>query len=331
MESITNLFKKTPDTKTKPSSKKETLSRPKKSQEELRNILENKIQSQKLPIEQSIDKYRQSLKDGTFEDGEDEEEGSGEERKKQMQERIERMMDRAEKMKSKLDNGEELPLYTEDLSTTYTSPDKSKTEQITINIEQKLQEFISFYNNHNIEIPEDLEETILELWEENIDDIEKEIQEHGFNEILLVPPTTDLLDLAEKMKETGYYESDNFKEGGSFEKAQSQNQDKIRLILTHNTQNLKDHPELAKTLNIKGQDVPLDQTLTLEEYLILSKKYFEETGKHLDEDGWTWLATKSGSRLVYSSWDVGECIVYAIDFSCQNGLLGLRSSRSYSR
>ena len=334
MESLTNLFKKnTPNTNT-PDTKPKA---PEKSQEELRRILEDKINSSRSPIEELIKEYQTSLKDGTFDDQEDEEEGKGEERKIIMQEKLNSMMDRVEKMKERLDSGEPLPSHTEEISSTYTFTNKDgkveKTEQITINIEQKLNEYISFYKSHGLEIPDDFEEQIREIWNNNLDEIEKEIEAYGFNEILLIPPTTDLPDLAEKMKETTYYEGNNFREDGSFEKAKSQNQDKVRLILAHNAQNLKDHPELAKTLNIRGQDVPLDQTLSLEEYLILSKKYFEETGKHLDEYGATWLSTESGSRLVASDWgsSFGLRGVHAHDFSYQGDRLGFRSSRSFTR
>ena len=341
MESLTNLFK---NKKESTNTQEKSVQKPEKSQEELRGILESKILSSKLPIQEAIEEYKESLKQGLFDDQEDEE-GKGEERKIVMQKKIDNMLARVEKMKAKLDSKEIIPSYTEEIEATYSFTNQDgqveKTEQITLNLEQKLNEYISFYKTHNVEIPDNFEEDIRDIWEANIDDMEKQIEEHGFNEILLIPPTTDLPDLAEKMKETTYWESDNFKQGGSFKKAQSQNQDKTRIILTHKVQNLKDHPELAKTLNTLGQDVPLDKTLSFEEYLILSKKYFEETltlsggqaGKHLDEDGGTWLATKSGARLVYSYWypSRDERRVGANDFSFRNDALWFRSSCSYMK
>lgn len=92
---------------------------------------------------------------------------------------------------------------------------------------------------------------------------------------------------------------------------------------------MEDHPELKQTFNTKGQDVPLLQALSQEEYLTLSKKYFEETGKHLDEKGWAWVSTKSGPRLVSSIWGGGGRAVDADDLSYQGVNLGFRSSRSY--
>jgi len=138
--------------------------------------------------------------------------------------------------------------------------------------------------------------------------------------------------LAEKMKmQNGYYTGSNFDSGGGFAAAASQNADKPRIVLVHKTQNLKDRPELAKTLNVKGQDVKLDQTPTLEDYLVFQRKYFEETGKHLDEVGWTWLSTKSGARLVNADWlpDHGELNVSALDLDYQASDLGARPSRSF--
>jgi hypothetical protein len=299
------------------------------SQSNLREKLEQRFLSKKVQIEELINEYKQSLKDGLFLDQYDEEEGAGEKRKIELQEKINSILDKAEKMKSRLDGAEILPSFTEEIESSFTFPDTGKIEQINLNIEQKLQEFISFYEKHKVEMPEDFEERILEIWENNIDDIEKEIKEHGFNEILLIPPTTDLPDLAEKMKESEYFLGSNFKKEKGFEKAKSQNQDKIRLVLTHYVQNLEDHPELKQTFNTKGQDVPLLQALSQEEYLTLSKKYFEETGKHLDEKGWAWVSTKSGPHLVNSDWSGGKRDVYANGFSYRDVHLGFRSSRSY--
>jgi hypothetical protein len=150
--------------------------------------------------------------------------------------------------------------------------------------------------------------------------------------LLIIPGNIPLTELKDKMSmESGYYESSNFTNGGSFAGAISQNVDKSRILLVHKTQNLNDRPELQQTLNIKGQDVKIDQTLTLEDYLIFQKKYFEETGKHLDEDGWTWLATKSGALLVSSRWDPSfrQLCVVALDLTDQGDVLGVRPTRCF--
>jgi len=217
------------------------------------------------------------------------------------------------------------------LSPTYTHPD-GKQETITMDIETELADFISFYQKTGIDLPPDFEDTIRDIWDKNQAEIEQAVEQNGFDTMLIIPPTTNLPDLAEKMKMgNGYFTSSNFDAGGGFAGAVSQNTDKPRILLVHKTQNLKDRPELKQTLNIKGQDVKLDQSLTLEDYLVFQRRYFEETQKHLDEDGWTWLATKSGARLVYSDWNPGndELYVHARGLGYQNGHLGVRPSRCF--
>ena len=228
--------------------------------------------------------------------------------------------------------GKEKKNPTPEIFASYSHPDGRK-ETITLDLEVKLQDFISFYQQTNINLPPDFEDTIRDIWNRHQTEIEQAIEQNGFDEMLIIPGNIPLAELKDKMTiENGYYESTNFKEGGAFAGAVSQNVDKPRLVLVHKTQNLKDRPELASTFNIKGQDVKLDLALTLEDYLIFQRKYFEETGKHLDADGWTWLATKSGARLVYSAWspDYRELDVDAHDLDYQAGRLGVRPSRCFS-
>jgi hypothetical protein len=227
--------------------------------------------------------------------------------------------------------GKEKKGYDPEISTSYTHPD-GKKEIITLDLEAKLQEFISFYHKTKVDLPPDFENTIIDIWNKNQSDIEKAIEQDGFDDLLLIPGNIPLTDLKDKMTmENGYYTGSSFDQGGGFAGAVSQNVDKPRLILVHKTQNLKDRPELKKTLNTKGQDVKPDQALTLEDYLVFQRKYFEETGKHLDEDGWTWLATKSGARLVYSCWDPGvhRLRVDASGVGAQDDDLGVRPSRCF--
>ncbi|MEK7498763.1 MAG: AAA family ATPase, partial [Patescibacteria group bacterium] len=202
------------------------------------------------------------------------------------------------------------------IATTY------QQESITLDIEKKLNEFISFYKQHAIDLPPNFEDQIKHIWEHNSDNIQEAIEQHGFNELLLIPGNTPLDELNTKMTEgyTTTYQGTDFTSGGSFAGAKSQHVDKPCIVLVHKTQNLKDRPELAATLNIKGQDVNQDETLTLEDYLIFQRKYFEDTTKHLDEDGWTWLATKSGTRLVDACWSPGsgQLYVFASDLDYRN-------------
>jgi len=184
-------------------------------------------------------------------------------------------------------------------------------------------------------LPPDFEDTVREIWEKNKSEIEQAIEQNGFDELLIIPPTPDIGDLSEKMKmDNGYY--DAIKSSSTVQNLKgiqfaSQNTDKPRLVLVHKAQNLKDRPELEKTLNIKGKDVKKDQALTLEDYLIFQNKYFKETGKHLDEVGWTWLSTGTGARLVSSCWLPGHHAlpVAAPDPGDPHGHLGVRPARCF--
>ena len=298
-----------------------------KSQAELRNALKERFSSLEVAIKQEMSEYKTSLADDSFEDKEGEEAGSGERRKEAIQTKINASLDRAEQMKAILDSNNPLPQYESEIQTTY------QTESITIDLDQKIQEFKDFYQTNKIDTPADFEDQIKEIWGNNVDAIQKAIEENGFDDILLMPASIPLPDLHSKMTE-GYvatYQSENFTAGGSFTGAKSQNVDKPRIVLVHKTQNLKDRPELAKTLNTKGQDLNLDHLLTLEDYLVFQRKYFKETNKYLDEEGWTWLATKSGARLVYAYWapSAGQVNVHALDLDFQHASLGARPSRSF--
>ena len=206
------------------------------------------------------------------------------------------------------------------------------SETISIDLESKLQDFLTFYQKTKLDVPPDFPDIARDIWDRNHSEMEQAIKENGFNEVLIIPANIPLTDLKEKMKmENGYYEGSNFKDGGSFAQAISQNADKTRIIFVHDAKNLKDREELKKTLNILGSDVKLDESLSFEDYLVFQRKYFEKTGKHLDEDGWTWLATKSGSRFVGSGWRSGDGGLYvlAYDLGCRDGALGVRPSRCF--
>lgn len=312
--------------------KTESPPRPEKSQAELRDTLKKRFLGMKETIRDATAEYEQALAEESFEDKEGEPEGSGEKRRESVQAKMNALLERAEGMKAKLDSNEELPNFIDPLTAKYTRED-GKVENITLSLESKLGEFTSFYQKNNIDLPPDFEEAIKEIWDRNAEEITKSIEENGFDDVLLMPQDLSLPDLHQKTTQ-GYkptYESDNFKAGGSFALAKSQNTDKPRIVLVHKTQNLEDREELKKTLNIKGEDLKFDLILTLEDYLIFQRKYFEETGKHLDEKGWTWLATKSGARFVNAHWTpgLGQLVVAADAPGSRAPDLGARPARSF--
>ncbi len=163
------------------------------------------------------------------------------------------------------------------------------------------------------------------------------------------------------------WQSSNFTEGGSFAGVRNSETPKYRIILTKGEQNMSEtsDPLLKATLGKdimgltglseqetadriqKGGELPINfkttvagkemeikaEGLSLSEYMIFQRLYFEKNKKHLDEKGWTWLTkSRSGSRVVYSRWNPASrrLDVNANDSSYSIGNLGLRLSRSFS-
>lgn len=171
-------------------------------------------------------------------------------------------------------------------------------------------------------------------------------------------------------KVSGTYQSADFKAGGSFGGVRNSEIPHYRIILAHSDQNIRNNPAanpfLKATLGknimtasgidaaelqrrIAGNhDILVDfeatigkqktriraEGLSLKEYEIFQRVFFEKNGKHLDEDGWTWLIKSfSGSRVVYSRWSPGDrqFSVFADDPGFARGSLGLRLSRSFKK
>jgi len=300
--------------------------------------------------EEQLANYDKMFSDGEFEDRDGEEVGSGEKRRQREQTRISNMMDRVEKMDSILKSGENIPEIQSEIQAgfSYTNPNTGKLETqetITIDIEQKLQDFLSFYQKTNINLPADFEDSVREIWNRNNDDIQKAIEEKGFDDILIVPANIPLPELAEKMKMgNGNFTGSNFDSGGGFAGAKSIGVDKPRLILYHK----KTLPEIQEKtgidvhLNIKAGEAEKlfkknpDQYLsTLEDFFIFERKNFDESAKHLSDykqNSANWLSgTKSGPRFVDSSWhpDFGGLIVGAHDAGDSLSHLGCRPSRYF--
>ena len=220
----------------------------------------------------------------------------------------------------------------------YLNPQTSQVEHqedIHIDIEQSIKFFTNLYQQTNIDLPPNFESIIQEIWNTNYNTIQEAIKEHGFNALLIALPTP-LTELSEKMSmEKGYYEwitSNSIVKTLDNIPLSSTGTDKPRLLLYHATQNLKDRPELKNTLGIKAQDITLEESFSLEDYIIASRTYFEQTSKHLDEDSYTWTPrTTSGAHFVYAGWGPSgsTLIVCSLDAGYSHSLLGCRPLRSF--
>jgi len=206
----------------------------------------------------------------------------------------------------------------------FINPETSEQKEIIINIQEKTQEAQEFYKKHNLPIPNEQEI------------MSEEIEKYGYDNVLIIPEDLpDTENLHNQMTE-GYnasWTSGNFDQGGGFAGSKHTEQQKVKIILCHNDQNIYQNQEAnvfeKATLNknimqlsglteqeinqkIQNQEnIPINfeteinnqkiqiqaEGLSLNEYFIFQRQYFEKNQKHLDENGWTWLLkTFSASR-----------------------------------
>jgi hypothetical protein len=226
------------------------------------------------------------------------------------------------------------------VTATYNRKDENHVEMseiITIDFEKKLEYSVNFYRNHNIDLPENFRDIMTDIWNRNIDVFQKTIEEQGFDEILLIPGNVSVPDVHNKMSK-GYFATSKgvwFDEGGSFEGV-IEKTTKPRIILIHKiiAHNLYDRPGLEKTLEKNADSfINSGQTLTLIDYLIYQRQYFEETGKHLDESSRAWIPGSTvknlggGFGVVDVGWDGDRLYVDADDPSGSVLGFGCRLSR----
>jgi hypothetical protein len=232
-----------------------------------------------------------------------------------------------------------------------------------------LDEQKKFYRDRlNLEINE---AEIRNIWNKNYAEIKSEIEKYGYDSIFIIPDNLPSeADVNQKVIETMDEGADKGEVVATNYWVEQQSisstaENKYKIILVHSAQNLENHPLLKTTrgknimfltgidqpeverkiageqelladfkVEIGGQEIEIKaDSLSLEEYEIFQRMYFEKTGKHLDESGWTWLMkSRSGSRVVDACWYPG---VRQLDVDANVpggalGSLGLRLSRSFS-
>ena len=257
-----------------------------------------------------------------------------------------------------------------EIKANFTDPETNETKEISFNLAEQIKTWQQFYQNHNLPIPN--EQEIKNSWRKNRQEIQKAMETYGFDKILIIPenlPATEKLHTQMSQGYTETYQNDNFKKAGSFAGAKHSETQKTRIILCHNDQNTYQNPQAnffakqtlgksilqlssltepqLQTKIQKQENIPIDfetqinnqkiqiqaEGLSLNEYLILQRQYFQANQKHLDEKGWTWLLkTSSASRIADALWNPGNSRlgVRADDLGDSDDNLGCRLSRSFS-
>jgi len=254
-----------------------------------------------------------------------------------------------------------------------TTKTENKDKDIEIDLEKEIQWQKEFYKKHKLpEFNEHEVKQILRINKKGIEKEMAQYGYNQILIIPEKLPTSE--ELNEKMTDgDGYFttwQSDNFKNGGGFVGSKTSESKKTKIILTHSDQNiLKDentNPFLKQTLGkniLQLSDLIEDEIqekirtnqpisinfetqinnqtkkiqaegLSLNEYLILQRQYFEKNNqqKHLDEKGWTWLPKScSASWVVLACWNPSgrRLFVIASGLVYSSGRLGCRLSRSF--
>ncbi len=271
---------------------------------------------------------------------------------------------KAEAIQKKLEGKSFIP----EISAEYKYKDikgKENTETISINFEKEIANWTDFYIKHGLTLPANFAEAMQDIWERNADAIEREIQEKGFDKIILIPATVDSADLKkleeemtksykEEAKKAGLPENDTYLGIDPEKVINSRSGD--RMILLHSAPDLTAQPELLKTLDKKydgektnGIDnkaedfIKAGEKLTITEWFLLQREIWEKKGIHVDgkvgDDGYvkpTWcpgsrLGKEAGSGVVRADWDPGiaRVDVYAVSPGLSDPGVGCRLSRCF--
>ena len=190
---------------------------------------------------------------------------------------------------------------------------KEIRETIEIDFEEKLASAMKFYEAHRIDTLAGFEDTMKDIWERNESEIQKQIEEFGFDEILIIPANVTLIEEFDQEMTKDYKKKDGTPGDPTYwgvKMAEIKSDERVaksRIILVHKNKagdlySDKDIlPILKETLGKKAE-----------------RQYFEETGEHLDgKEGAIWLP---GSR-------VGDQVVRAF-FDPGGGQLGVRAAVS---
>jgi hypothetical protein len=254
----------------------------------------------------------------------------------------------------------------------FKNPETNQEKEIVFNLRERIKESQVFYQKFNLPVPDEKEIRAIWRKNYKEIQKEMETYGYDEMLIIPENlPNTESLNqtLIESMPNTtATYQSNIFKKGNGFSGAKHTEKTKTKIIFCHQDQNIHenekanifnkqtlgknilqlsglDQAELERRVQnqenipinfeteINGQKILIQsEGLSLNEYLIFQRQYFEKTNNHLDEKGWTWLLkTFSASRVVVSSWnpDNRQLSVRAYDLGLSADYLACRLSRSF--
>lgn len=231
-------------------------------------------------------------------------------------------------------------------------------EVILLDLKKEREYWSNFYSENGVDwvsLPESIKIT-----PDQAKKMTRLITEYGFNKLIIIPdnlvdePTIEndasgkpisikndkYLKLHQLMSK-GYhdtYQSGDYKQDGSFQGSEDKTAN-LRLILTKDIQNLGDDPLFKATKDKSIEELEKDELtkftgLSESAYLIYQREYFNHTGKHLDERGWTCLPESTrplSGRVTSACWGPGHgrLTFYSDDRGGRHDELGCRLAGSF--
>ncbi|MFA6272986.1 MAG: hypothetical protein WC673_00610 [Candidatus Paceibacterota bacterium] len=216
-------------------------------------------------------------------------------------------------------------------------------EVATLDLEQAMERYTALYKNRGVKVARNFASNLREIWQRNRAKIEKTTRNLRYDAVAVIPGNLNLPEFHQQMTQ-GYettWESNNFKEGGSWSGIKSFQVHQDRVVLFHDCQEISDYPlttqllgknlfqvtglsatELTERiangkpfngqLTVDGQKHTFDG-LAVEDYLAIQAEFYSRTRNHLDFKTWSWLIRSCcGRRVPELIWSPGDGLLLAL-------------------
>jgi hypothetical protein len=214
-------------------------------------------------------------------------------------------------------------------------------KEIKFELKEQLKYWNDFYKDEGVDwinFPENIKIT-----EEQQKEVERLITEFGFDKMIIIPEnlaaTEANYEKLHTLMSKGYNETlqtDNFKSDGGFAGLKNKS-NKLRIILTRDIEELGDDELFKQTLDKAMDEFNTTngilaknklEGLGVDAYLVCQRDHFKRTGKHLDEENWTWLPGSGAASdgVSYGGWVFGDtCLRFSTyDYNDSFSYVGCR-------
>lgn len=170
-------------------------------------------------------------------------------------------------------------------------------------MEKIVTEWMEFYKKIGVEIPADFEAVMHEALTRNaqaMSDVQTTLK---YDQVLLVPPVSDLKQFVEKVTGGKFFETDDCTNAGGVAAVTSQeDMSKNRVVLTSSAVNPLASLTAAGAMITAGE-AESRGALSFLSLVIMHRFMFEKHGVHLDADLFCFTSSKCGEKVAGLSWN----------------------------